>query len=65
MDSIDSKTASKDKELIEQLEALSEVVEWLEKRDTTDMEEANETVHVDKKEIHKWLQSPKLKKVFD
>jgi hypothetical protein len=55
----------KDKELIEQLEALSEVIEWLEKRDETDLEEAKKSEQVDEEEIDKWLKSTNLKKIFE
>ncbi len=55
----------KDKELIEQMEALEEVVEWLEKKDKMDMDEASERSHVNEDEIDEWLKSPKLKKVLE
>jgi len=54
----------KDKELIEQMEALEEVVEWLEQKENSDINEAVETTRVDEDELDAWLKSPKLKKVI-
>lgn len=55
----------KDKELIEQMEALEEIINWLEEKDKVDIEKASETMHVDEEEIDEWLKSPKLKKVLE
>lgn len=53
----------KDKELLEQMEALEEVINWLEKKEKVDMKDAEESTYVDEDEIDEWLKSPKLKKV--
>lgn len=53
----------KDRELIEQLEALEDVIDWLEKKDKTDLDKASEAMHVDEDEVDEWLRSPKLEKV--
>ena len=55
----------KDKELIEQMEALEEIINWLEEKDKVDIDKASETMHVDEEEIDEWLKSPKLKKVLE
>jgi hypothetical protein len=54
----------KDKELIEQMEALEEVIDWLEERSKFDMDDAAESTPVDENEVDEWLRSPKLKKVL-
>jgi hypothetical protein len=51
----------KDRELIEQMEALDEIVQWLESKDSLDIDEADEIV--DEQELDEWLKSPRLKKV--
>ena len=53
----------KDRNLIEQMEALEEIVEWLESKDDVDIDAAADTVDVDEGELSEWLKSPKLKKV--
>ena len=53
----------KDKDLIEQMEALEEVVNWLEGKEKLDMNDAAENIPVDEDEIDEWLKSPKLEKV--
>ncbi len=58
-------SAMKDKELIEQMEALEDVIEWLEERDSTDIVAANKKMYVEEDEVDEWLKSPKLKKVLD
>ena len=55
----------KDRELIEQMEALSDIVDWLEQKNSTDMENASESVSVDEDEIDEWLKSPPLKKMMN
>jgi hypothetical protein len=55
----------KDRELIEQMEALSDIVDWLEQKNSTDMENASESVSVDEDEIDEWLKSPPLKKMIN
>ena len=54
----------KDKELIEQMEALEEVIDWLEEKSKFDMDDAAENTPVDEDEVDEWLRSPKLKKVL-
>jgi Asp-tRNA(Asn)/Glu-tRNA(Gln) amidotransferase C subunit len=54
----------KDKELIEQMEALEEVIDWLEEKSKLDMDDAAENTPVDENEVDEWLRSPKLKKVL-
>lgn len=51
----------KDRELIEQMEALDEIIQWLESKDSLDMDQAEE--EVDEHELDEWLKSPRLKKV--
>ena len=53
----------KDKELIEQMEALEEVIDWLEKKEDVYVDEANNSP-VTEHELDEWLKSPKLKKVL-
>jgi hypothetical protein len=53
----------KDRELIEQMEALEEVIEWLEKKDKTDISKASMSTPVEEDEVDEWLRSPKLEKV--
>jgi hypothetical protein len=53
----------KDKELIEQMEALEDIIDWLEKKDESDLHEAEDLELVDEAELEQWLKSPKLKKV--
>ncbi len=62
---MESKKDMKDKELIEQIEALSEIVDWLEEKDRTDLKEAAETIRVDEEEVDGWLKSISLKKVSE
>lgn len=53
----------KDKELIEQMEALEDIIEWLEEKDSSDLDQAEDLELVDEAELEQWLKSPKLKKV--
>ena len=53
----------KDKELIEQMEALEDIIEWLEEKDSSDLDQAEDLELVDEDELEQWLKSPKLKKV--
>ena len=50
----------KDKELLEELEALGEIIEWLENRDICDLNQPSENVAVDERELEQWLKSPSL-----
>ena len=56
-------TVMKDSELIKQMEALEEVIDWLEKKGDTDLKNAEENAPVDEDELDNWLQSPDLEKV--
>lgn len=53
----------KDRELIEQIEALEEVITWLEQKEGTDLPRASATTSVDEDEVDEWLRSPELEKV--
>ncbi len=53
----------KDRDLIEQLEALEEVILWLEQKDRSDLPQASATTSVDEDEVEEWLRSPELEKV--
>ena len=53
----------KDRDLIERMEALEEVIGWLEKKDGIDIDDVEATMHVDEDEVEEWLKSPELKKV--
>ncbi|MCX8044648.1 MAG: hypothetical protein N3B18_11080 [Desulfobacterota bacterium] len=53
----------KDRELIEQIEALEEIISWLEQKEKTDLSEASATMSVDEDEVDEWLRSPELEKV--
>jgi len=53
----------KDRELIERMEALEELINWLEDKNDIDMLAAAEQTEVEETEVDEWLQSPKLEKV--
>lgn len=53
----------KDKELIAQMEALEDVLEWLEEKEKVDIKKAATSVCVEECELEEWLRSPKLEKV--
>ena len=53
----------KDQELIEQLEAIEEIISWLEQKETSDLPRAAATTSVDEDEVEEWLRSPELEKV--
>ena len=53
----------KDKELIEQMEALEDVINWLEAKEKVDINDAAESTYVDEDEVDEWLKSPELEKV--
>jgi hypothetical protein len=63
--SLESRARMKDRELIERMEALEELVSWLEDKDDADMLTAAEQTEVEESEVDAWLQNPKLKKVRD
>ena len=45
----------KDRELIEELEALEEIISWLEEREHSDLKMAIENVSIDRDEVMDWL----------
>ncbi len=45
----------KDRELFEELEALEEIIGWLEEREHSDLKMAIENVSVEKDEVVDWL----------
>jgi hypothetical protein len=45
----------KDRELIEELENLEEIIEWLEEREHSDLKMAIENVSVDRDEVIAWI----------
>ena len=45
----------KDRELIEELENLEEIIGWLEEREHSDLKMAIENVQVEKDEVVEWL----------
>lgn len=61
--SLRAKARIKDRELIERMEALEELINWLEDKDDVDMRTAAEQTEVEEAEVEQWLQSPKLEKV--
>ena len=52
----------KDRELIEELEALEEIIGWLEEKGRSDLREAIENEPVDKEEISDWMSADIFKK---
>ena len=54
----------KDRELIERMEALADLVQWLEDKDDVDLlNTATEQTEVEEAEVEEWLKDPKLEKV--
>ena len=54
----------KDRDLIERMEALDDLVQWLEDKDDVDMlNTAAGQTEVGEAEVEEWLKSPKLGKV--
>lgn len=53
----------KDRELIDQMEALEDVLEWLESKDSSDLDSVSGFVQVGENELKEWLKSPKLQRV--
>lgn len=51
----ESNRAMKDRELIEELENLEEIIGWLEEREHSDLKMAIEKVHVDRDEVIDWI----------
>jgi|GEM_PF-986313 len=61
--SLRAKARMKDRELIERMEALEELINWLEDKDDVNMRTAAEQTEVEEAEVEQWLQSPELEKV--
>jgi len=49
------------KELLEEIEALGETIEWLEQRGQCDFEKVSKSVVVKEEEVKEWLQAPSLR----
>lgn len=50
----------KDKALIDELEALEEIIDWLEEKERSDLKEAIENEPVDSDEIDEWLRMAQM-----
>jgi hypothetical protein len=50
----------KDRELLDELEALGEIIEWLENSERSDTGKAPESIPVDEHELEQWLKAPSL-----
>jgi hypothetical protein len=61
--SLESAQRMKDRDLIERMEALDELVHWLEDKDDIDMLTAAGQTEVEEAEVEEWLKNPKLDKV--
>jgi hypothetical protein len=61
--SLENAQRMKDRDLIERMEALEELVHWLEDKDDIDMLTAAEQTEVEEAEVEEWLKNPKLEKV--
>ncbi len=61
--SLESAQRMKDRDLIERMEALDELVHWLEDKDDIDMLTAAGQTEVEESEVEEWLKNPKLEKV--
>ena len=61
--SLETAQRMKDRDLIERMEALDELVQWLEDKDDIDMLTAAEQTEVEEAEVEEWLKNPKLEKV--
>ena len=61
--SLETAQRMKDRDLIERMEALDELVQWLEDKDDIDMLTATEQTEVEEAEVEEWLKNPKLEKV--
>ena len=54
----------KDRDLIERMEALDDLVQWLEDKDDVDLlNTATRQTEVEESEVEEWLKDPKLEKV--
>jgi hypothetical protein len=63
--SLRTKARMKDHDLIERMEALDELINWLEDKNDVDMLAAAEQTEVEESEVEEWLNNPKLEKVRD
>ena len=61
--SLEKAQRMKDRDLIERMEALGELVQWLEDKEDLDMLTAAEQTEVEEGEVEEWLKNPKLEKV--
>jgi hypothetical protein len=61
--SLEKAQRMKDRDLIERMEALGELVHWLEDKEDVDMFTAAEQTEVKEAEVEEWLKDPKLEKV--
>ena len=61
--SLEKAQRMKDRDLIERMEALGELVHWLEDKEDVDMLTAAEQTEVKEAEVEEWLKNPKLDKV--
>ena len=61
--SLETAQRMKDRDLIERMEALDELVHWLEDKDDIDMLTAAGQTEVEEAEVEEWLKNPKLEKV--
>ena len=61
--SLEKAQKMKDRDLIERMEALGELVHWLEDKEDLDMLTAAEQTEVAEEEVEEWLKNPKLEKV--
>ena len=59
----ESNRAMKDRELIEELENLEEIIGWLEEREHFDLKMAIENVHVDRDEVINWISASSEKTI--
>lgn len=60
--SLETAQRMKDRDLIERMEALGELVHWLEDKEDLDMLTAAEQTEVEESEVEEWLKNPKLEK---
>jgi hypothetical protein len=61
--SLEKAQRMKDRDLIERMDALGELVHWLEDKEDVDMLTAAEQTEVQEAEVEEWLKNPKLDKV--
>ena len=61
--SLENTAKIKDRELIEKMEALEDLINWLEDKNDLDMPVAAEQTEVEQEEVEQWLNNPKLDKV--